>query len=306
MKVLMISGDKNVLVPSTPAHARLELQKKQVEKLEVVFWGRGALTSVFKIRECFDVVTAQDPFWRGLAGFVLARRMRARLNVQVHADLVGQSWLKKGIANFLLRRADSIRVVSQKIKGVLVAAGVRAPIHVLPIFIDVARFQNLQKKQHPKFAKVILWIGRLESEKNPAEAIEVLKEVRAKGIDAGLIFLGGGSLEHTLRAQAASLAQWVEFAGWQHDTLPYLAMADVELSTSRHESYGASIIEALAAGVPVVSYDVGVARDAGATIAPRGGLAKATVAALQSGRRSTLQISLLSADAWGPAWKETL
>ena len=71
---------------------------------------------------------------------------------------------------------------------------------------------------------------------------------------------------------------------------------------------GASIVEALAAGVPVVAPDVGVAKEAGAIIASRDRLAEAVIEVLRSVRpvRGELKLSPLSKEEWTVAWKETL
>jgi glycosyltransferase involved in cell wall biosynthesis len=93
---------------------------------------------------------------------------------------------------------------------------------------------------------------------------------------------------------------------WQHEMRPYLESADVVLSTSPAESFGASIIEALAAGVPVVSYDVGVAREAGAIIAEKNTIVQKVIEVLTHPRKGELQMTLLTKEAWAKAWSETL
>lgn len=305
MKILAITGDKRALVPGTAAYKRIELQRSRSDKLDVIFWSLSSPFSIFLLTETYDMVTVQDPFWRGLAGWLVARYTGAKLNVQVHADLAGQSRIKRILAWFLLRRADSVRAVSEKVREAVVRTGTTAPVCVLPVFIDLSAFKNLEKRPHPRFKKVLLWMGRFEREKKPQEAIEVLKEVRHHGIDAGLIYLGQGSLERELRAQAAPVSQYVEFAGWQ-EPAAYLAMADAVVHSSPHESYGASIVEALAAGVPVVAYDVGIAREAGARIALPGSLAEETVRVLNSRVRGRLAIKVLSEDAWADAWRKCM
>lgn len=115
--------------------------------------------------------------------------------------------------------------------------------------------------------------------------------------------LGNGSLEVALKSATKRLA--VEFSGWQ-DPAVYLPIADVVLSTSKHESWGASIVEALAAGVPVVAPDVCIAREAGASVVPRTELAKAVIEALHSNARGVLALPLLSKDEWARAWVQTL
>jgi len=179
--------------------------------------------------------------------------------------------------------------------------GRRAKIHVLPLYVDLSRFQNLECIPHERPA--ILWIGRFESEKDPLRAIEVLKTVRARGVDAVLIMLGAGKLEAALRKEAKQLP--VEFPGWQPPEA-YLKVADVVLCTSPHESWGASIIEALAAGVPVVAPDVGIAKEAGAIVVSRSGLAEGVLKVLQDKPSGNLQIAFLDKEEWGRRWKDSL
>ena len=295
MKVLSITGDRRF----GPGNERYELQKSAVGELTVIYWGRGSFAPRFSKRQ-FDVVTVQDPFWRGLFAQRAARRLGARFNVQVHADLSGQSFAKRTVARFVLRRADSIRVVSEKIKQQVEHIGAHAPIHVLPIFVDLSRFQSVIRKAHE--GKNILWVGRFEEEKNPFGAIEVFKEVLKSVPDIKLTMLGKGSLEHALKQHTEVP---VEFPGWK-DPIPYLQETDVVVCTSWHESFGASIIEALAAGVPVVTPDVGVAREAGAIVVSRTELASSVVRVVEEGIQGHLALHMPTAEEWAKQWQQTL
>ena len=295
MKVLVITGDKNF-----SASARYALQSSQVEKLDVVYWGRGNLRPTLQ-KESYDVVTAQDPFWRGLLAWRIARRTGAKANIQIHTDLDACSLVRRLFARVVLRRADSIRVVSEKIKKQVERIGVRAPIRVLPIFVDIERFRALLRRPHA--GKTILWFGRFEPEKDPLRAVAVLKETRSAGIDARLIMLGAGSMEKEVRKKAAKLP--IEFPGWR-DPLPYLETADVVVSTSLHESWGASIVESLAAGVPVVAPDVGIAEEAGAHITKREALSSKVIEVLQTRAAGRLLLNLPSAQEWARQWRNTL
>ena len=329
MKVLMITGDKNF----KPGYPRFALQAAMVEKLDIVYWGRGALWPVVP-DEQYDVVTSQDPFLRGLFAWSVAKSIGARLNVQVHTNLdvpiyhnMGTLW-KLWVARLVVSRADSVRVVSEKIKQQVEKFGVHAPIIVLPVFVDIARFKNISPVEHQQ--KIILWLGRFEPEKDPLYALEIFKKVLAAGIDAKLIMLGKGSLEKTLRESAGSAivreaaagiippvarcttpegitsaAASVSFPGWR-DPVEYLAQADVVLCTSLHESWGASIVESLAAGMPVVAPDVGVAREAGAHVAERTKLAEALIEVLRSGERGELKLSLPTEAVWQKRLRESL
>jgi glycosyltransferase involved in cell wall biosynthesis len=110
-------------------------------------------------------------------------------------------------------------------------------------------------------------------------------------------------MERELRSSVGELP--VEFPGWR-DPLPYLQGADVVLSTSRSESWGASIVEALAAGVPVVAPDVGIAREAGAIVAELNGMPEKIVDVLQQGTRGILRLKHSEATEWASRWRNTL
>lgn len=293
----MITGDRRF----GPGHPRFELQKAAVEGLEVIFWGRDEMFP--RVPEGrFDVVTVQDPFFRGLFGLCVARRLHASLNVQMHADLNGQSVLNRIIARFVLSRADSVRVVSERLRRQLKTVNYKLKTEpvVLPVFVDISIYEKTVRRPHD--GKIIMWLGRFEPEKNPFAALDVFARVR-ESVDAQLLMLGQGSLESTIRKKAEHLP--VEFPGWR-DPTEYFPRADVVLSTSWHESWGASIVEALAAGVPVVAPDVGVAKEAGAIVVPRERLAEAVIEALNMGAKGELRLSLPDAHEWATRWRESL
>lgn len=246
-----------------------------------------------------DVVTVQDPFLRGLFGWYVAKKCKARFNVQVHTDLAAQPFYKRMIAQIVLRHADTIRVVSHKVEAQVKHLGARGRTTVLPVFTDLARFRAVVR--HPDQC-TILWVGRFEVEKDPFFALEVLRVAR-KHTDARLIMLGAGSLEVPLKRAAAGLP--VEFPGWQ-DPLPYLATAALVLSTSLEESWGASIVEALAAGVPVVAPDVGVAKEAGATVVSREHIPGLVTEMLGENTPGALLLQLPTQEEWVRQWIDSL
>lgn len=233
---------------------------------------------------CADVVSVQDPFETGYIGLFFAYLFFKPLHVQVHTDIFSPHFAQVHPANgrrqrwalFVLRRAKRIRVVSQHIRGTLVERGVHCPVTVLPIFVDTTRFARLQHQPHPEYAYHFVAIGRLEPEKQFTEAIRALALVRAKGYAAGLTIVGEGSqrtsLEHM--AQEYGVRDQVMYAGSLTDITPVLSTATALLVPSAYEGYGLVLIEACAAHVPVIAYDVGVAREVGAVIAPQGQFAE--------------------------------
>ena len=75
----------------------------------------------------------------------------------------------------------------------------------------------------------------------------------------GLVILGDGFEKHMLGQIVSNngLHGNVVFAGWSDDIVSYYKTADLFLLTSDYEGYGMTLIEAAAAGCPIVTTDVG-------------------------------------------------
>jgi glycosyltransferase involved in cell wall biosynthesis len=317
MKVLMISGDARMFEPGTEANKRYILQKSQVEELKAVVWSPRRPLAFFAVlaqalTRRFDVVTAQDPLWRGMLGWIAARIGGAKFQAQVHGDLSVLNSFNHALAQIVLWHADLVRVVSERIKVQAEAIGTRTFVDVLPVFVDLDAVRATPaadlKKEFPQFGKFVLFVGRLEAEKNCAGAIEAFAEVSKEFPGAGLLVAGTGSQLRELQALARNLglAQRVVFLGYRADVLSLYKAADAMLVTSLHESFGAAMLEALCAGCPVVAPDVGVMREAGATVVERPYLAQAVISALKSGGRGILRVQVLGKDEWAARWRETL
>lgn len=256
---------------STDVHAHSTRSRNRL------FYGWDALWLSRKVPKP-DVVTAQDPFETGLIAWLIARLRGAKLHVQVHTDFFAPSFMHSTlnrirlfVARFVLARADRIRVVSERIKdGIVRTYAPRAAISVLPIFVDVTKFRSAHAGvlagRFASFSTRVLVVARLEKEKNVALAIESFATAAPK--DACLIIVGDGSERRSLEKVATrhDLARRIFFEG-SRAALPYYAVVDLVLVPSHYEGYGLVIIEALAAGKPVIAADVGVAREAGAIIA---------------------------------------
>ncbi len=101
----------------------------------------------------------------------------------------------------------------------------------------------------------IICIGRLSQEKGHGLLLRAMSLMRNR--EARLTLLGEGPRRSHLEEQVRHLgiAERVRFAGWQDDIWPWLAKARVLALPSRTESFGNVVVEALAAGLPVVSTD---------------------------------------------------
>lgn len=313
----MISGDPRIFEPHTEAHERFLLQQAQVKELTAYVWGPSNPWALFPIlglslTRHFDVVTTQDPFWRGLLGLVAARLGGAKLQVQVHGDLRAVQGMHLALLRIVLWHADRIRVVSEKVKEQVEAIGTRVYVDVLPVFVDLEAVHSAHaapiKNEFPRFGKFVLFVGRLEEEKNPKGALEVFKQVAEEFPGAGLIMVGAGSQTEMLNEYARNLGlkDKVVFTGYRTDVASLYKAADAMLVTSPYESFGAAMVQALAAGCPVVAPDVGVALEAGATVVVRDKLSGAVIDILKTGARGMLKLDMPSRDEWAKRWKETL
>jgi glycosyltransferase involved in cell wall biosynthesis len=106
---------------------------------------------------------------------------------------------------------------------------------------------------------VIGTVGRLVAVKNQAMLLEALALVRAQGVRFKAVLAGEGPLLDDLQAQAArlGLSDRVLLAGNRRDVPDMLAAYDVFVLSSLSEGLSNVILEAMAAGLPVVATDVG-------------------------------------------------
>jgi glycosyltransferase involved in cell wall biosynthesis len=242
-----------------------------------------------------DVITTQDPFETGLIALWIARRLRVPLHVQVHTDFASReyarhslrNWIRQRIAWYVLRRAARIRVILGRTADDIAAAGLKAPITVLPIFVDIPKFGMIPRTKHPRWKIALLSVGRFEKEKHFEISIQALAAARKAGHDVGLTLVGEGrEQQHYYRfAQRLRVADRLEMVGWRHGLTEYYSTADIVIVPSYYEGYGLAIIEALAAGIPVMSTDVGVAREAGAMVFSANEIPHALVRWIENGPR---------------------
>jgi glycosyltransferase involved in cell wall biosynthesis len=98
-------------------------------------------------------------------------------------------------------------------------------------------------------------VARLQPAKGHEHLLDAFARVRAARPDARLVVVGWGTSEAALRARAARLgvADRVAFLGKRHDVHRLLAAFDVFAFPSIHEGQGIALLEAMAAGVPIVA-----------------------------------------------------
>lgn len=311
MKVLSIGSDRQVFVSGSEAQTRLLALAQGVGDLHLVVFALRELRlqplrlsshlmiyptnsshEAWYIWDAMrvgkkvvrpEVVTAQDPFESGLAAWRLAKYWSAKLQLQLHTDFLSphfaaQSWLNRlrvYLGRFLLPKADSVRVVSQKIADSLHQAKIKigGKLTILPVWIDVEKIsrtlaQTNYRQVYRQFEQIILMACRLEPEKRTEIAIALMPRLLESFPRAGLLIVGSGSQEASLRALARQLGieNQVIFVGWSNDLISYYRSADLFLLTSAYEGYVRTATEAAACGLLTISTPVGGAAEAGAII----------------------------------------
>lgn len=112
-----------------------------------------------------------------------------------------------------------------------------------------------RRRQDPDPASTVGVVCRLAPVKRVDLLIDVVTELRRRGVECSALIVGDGSQRAGLEAQAiaSGVGDCVRFAGAQQDVLPWLDEIDVFLATSEIDVYPNAVLEAMARGVPVVA-----------------------------------------------------
>jgi glycosyltransferase involved in cell wall biosynthesis len=110
----------------------------------------------------------------------------------------------------------------------------------------------------PNEVPLIVGVGRLVEQKSPLMFVEIVRRVAAETNSLKAIWLGDGPLREVVETEVrrTGLEKVVELPGWQADMRPWYAAADLLLSTSKYESFGYMVAEALAMECPVVATSI--------------------------------------------------
>lgn len=169
------------------------------------------------------------------------------------------------LVNTILQRADCIIAFSEAfINQSRILQRYRDKIEIIPNGINFDEFGRDLSKMDSKAQLglsesdfIILSVGSLTERKGPDILLKAVSRVRERIPNVRLIFVGPplGRLKN-LRALARKLRldSVVDFKGFvdEYEKRLYLASADVFVSPSYEESWGLSICEAMACGLPVI------------------------------------------------------
>ncbi|MBE6007944.1 MAG: glycosyltransferase [Lachnospiraceae bacterium] len=107
----------------------------------------------------------------------------------------------------------------------------------------------------------IVWVCRISPEKQPIDALKIMKKVVDSGCKATLHMVGGGDdkeYENTVvsEIEKMGLKEHVIMHGFQTDVSPFFSNASIYLHTAVFEGFPMSVMESKAYGLPAVMYDI--------------------------------------------------
>jgi len=264
------------LISITHSPKKMKLKKKILsDRVEVyptssanrilfIFDALKLAREIFKNHQ-IDLVLTQDPFITGLVGWLIKKRYKTKFLIHFHGDYWDNKyWLREKwynyflllLSKFLVKKADGIKVVSSGIKNKLIKEGLKErKIRVIPTPVDLKKFSKFNQEKVEKLRKsnqnkkTIINAGRDDPAKDYRTLFKTAKLIRQKYGTFALWQIGAGKKMDKEEGIIFNSFGKIE----QKELLNYYYASDIYVSSSAHESFGKVLIEAMAAGLPVVA-----------------------------------------------------
>ncbi|MEX6503185.1 glycosyltransferase [Pseudomonas zhanjiangensis] len=264
-------GEQQVLrVPSL-----LALGAKREFRLANIFQGR-IVQAVRDFRP--DLIHLHHPFWLGSLGLFLAHRLHVpavltyhtRLEHYAHFVPLPGMLFRNLISHALIKRfankCDGVIVPTYSAEEYLRMIGVKTPLFIQPTGVECERFQAVTSEQVDALRqalglrgeKVLISVSRLSNEKNIDFLIEAIDGLRRQTDQPfRLLLIGEGHQRERLQRRIDELRLGQQFrllGAVPPERMPaYYRLGDLFVFASKTETQGMVILEAMAAGLPVVA-----------------------------------------------------
>jgi phosphatidylinositol alpha-mannosyltransferase len=204
----------------------------------------------------FDLLNIHGPCDFGLAFWALSM-FRGPKVLTLHSCFPDARWRHRVAAYYrwVFRRAAAVIAVSEATSQSM-SRYAAFQSTIIPNGIDTAYWRAGPSPHYLRPGlRNIVYLGRLEERNGPDVAIEAFGKIASVLPDARLLMAGDGPMRNTLQAQVPpELRDRVEFLGAVYDQRPeLLASSSVFLLPARAVGFSIMVLEAFAAGLPVVA-----------------------------------------------------
>ena len=178
--------------------------------------------------------------------------------------LVGRDKMYAPVVAFSINQSDAITAVSNNLRDETYKTfKIEKEIEVIFNFVDVQRFTRkpidaFRKVIAPNGERILLHASNFRKIKRVQDVVQIFYNVN-KELPSKLLFVGDGPERQSAEelSRKLNVGDQVQFVGKQEQMEDILAIADLFLLPSEYESFGLAALEAMAAGVPVVSTNAG-------------------------------------------------
>ena len=178
--------------------------------------------------------------------------------------LVGKDKTFAPVVAFSINESDAITAVSQNLRDETYRNfKIEREIEVINNFVDVKRFRKkpidaFRRVIAPHGEKVLLHASNFRRIKRVTDVVRIFAKVH-KQVPSKLLFVGDGPERTAAESLCRELNIYddTRFVGRQEQIEEVLAISDLFILTSEYESFGLAALEAMAAGVPVISTNTG-------------------------------------------------
>jgi len=279
--LLNLAGDPEVsayvgaLHNSHNPHLEVIDEAKKLGLKTIVFGcaGKFDFRTIFAIRQFIktnkiDILHTHN-YKSDIFGFLVVKLIPVRWVATNHNWLGSNSRLKlyEQLDALILRHAYAVVAVSKKVEEDVVHKDVKwERVNVIENGVDLARFRRAAVSNEFRKSlgvseadRVVAIVGRLSPEKGHEILLKAAAQISQRMKDVKFLIVGDGPLMASLKAEAAklNLSNNVIFAGIRQDMPSIYSLSDILVNASTIEGLPMTILEAMAAQVPVVATKVG-------------------------------------------------
>jgi len=226
------------------------------------------------LKEKIDVIHTHTFFTLGILGLIIAKLRKIPIVHTYHTyfeEYLHYIKIPKKIGKFLLvlysrfycNNCDRVIVPTEMMKEVLISYGIKKEIIVVPTGIDRESFKNGNKRIWRKKLKIdkekflLLYVGRLAKEKNIFLLLECFKELRDELKDLYFLIVGDGPLRKEILKyiKENEIENYVKLTGFvsASEIKDIYACGDLFIFSSKTETQGLVILEAVSSNLPIVA-----------------------------------------------------